>query len=87
MGPVGPRSRAGVLACTLRWKDAAVLVQVLAQQSVVAGLKIDAVEVQPDQAEGEVGAALVAQHEAAGVQEVPDRAQRGIKGGGGVVRR
>jgi hypothetical protein len=50
-------------------------------------VQIDAVEVQPDQAEGKVCAAFVAQHEAAGVEEVPDRAEGGVQRRGGVMRR
>jgi hypothetical protein len=84
---VGARPCAGVLARTLGRQDAAVRVEVLAQQGVVAGLQIDAVEVQPDQPQGEVGAALVVQDEGARVEEVADCTQRRVQRGGGVMGR
>lgn len=63
------------------------LIDVLAQLPEVAPLDIDAVQVVANEPEQQVGAALVAQHEATAVQEVAHASEALVERGSGVVAR
>jgi hypothetical protein len=56
-------------------EDPELLVGMGAQDGLVVAGDVEAVEMQAHEAEGEVQSTLVAEHEATGVEEVPDPAE------------